>query len=536
MPAPPPFEPRSETPPGRPSKGGLDPAGNLAGSLREPLALVGFGVEGRETLRFLRRHGVSGTPGKTAPGKIVIFDHALDAARAGSDPGLKGFAIHGKEEDGEDGEAGWGEAMVACKTVVRSPGVRPDHPAIVAARKAGARITSATELFLEASPGAVVGVTGTLGKGTTVSLIVSALNAAGVPARGGGNIGINPLAFLEELTPESVTVLELSSFQLMDLTGALPGVAVVLRSGEEHLDWHSSAEEYRAAKSRLLAPPGSGQRVIYCADSHGSREIAAPRLEEALAVSRTGPVNNGIGMRDGRVARYRESREERKEPWEFLPQLEQLALPGAFNLENAAAAWLATEAILDALSTGRKLPGDDMKASEDRQAALDAAALDAIATFPGLPHRLEAVGEVDGIACYNDSYATRPDATLGAVSSFDRPLALILGGSEKHADFTELAEALSRHPSLRRIVLIGATAQRISRELRVAAQKTGGDSPPVLHADTLPQAFAEAWAGVPAGGVLLFSPACASFDMFANYKVRGEAFKALVARAAEESR
>ena len=505
----------------------MDPAGKLAGSLPAPIALVGFGVEGRETLRFLKSHGFSAT----GRGNIVIFDDALDSVQAGNDPELRGVTVHGKEKAGEEGSAeAWSEAMQACKTVVRSPGVRPDHPALVAAREAGARITSATELFLEACPGAVVGVTGTLGKGTTVSLIAAALQAAGLHARSGGNIGINPLAFLAELTPGSVTVLELSSFQLMGLSGPLPGVAVVLRTGEEHLDWHTSVEEYRAAKARLLAPRGSGQRVIYCADSPGSLQIAAPRLDEALAVSRSGPVKSGIGIWEGRVARYRE---DRTEPQEFLPQLEHLALPGAFNLENAAAAWLATEAILDGPPPGRKLTANARQGTRDA-AALEAAALNAIATFPGLPHRLEAVGKVDGITCYNDSYATRPDATLGAVSSFAQPLALILGGSEKHADFSELAEALSRHPSLRRIVLIGVTAQRIAKELHAAAQKTGGGPLSILHADTLRQAFAGAREELPPGGVLLFSPACASFDMFDNYKARGEAFKALVAELGGE--
>jgi len=468
------------------------PAAELVAELPRPVGIVGYGVEGRASLRFLRAHGVE---------ELAVFDRALTPAAADEDPALADLPVHG--------EGDWRTALAACGTVVRSPGVRPDQPALAAARVAGARITSATALFLAACPGPVAGVTGTLGKGTTVSLIEAALLRAGVPCRAAGNIGLNPLAVLDELTPETVTVLELSSFQLMGLEGRKPEVAVVLRTTSEHLDWHRDVTEYRAAKRGLLAgldeAGAVAQRVIYCADSAGSCEVVGARLPGALAFSRGGPVTDGIGVADGRVYRYRGGRSERLEP------LEHLALPGAFNLENAAAAFLAAEAL---------------------GAELDAAAA-AIAAFGGLPHRLEPVGELDGVRCYNDSYATRPDATLGALSAFeDVPLALIAGGSEKHADFAPLAEALCRHPTLHRLVLIGTTAPRLAAELAAAAARLGRATPPVVRAESLEAAFAAARQAVAGGGVLLFSPACASFDMFPNYKVRGERFRALVTAAA----
>ncbi|MCH9044775.1 MAG: UDP-N-acetylmuramoyl-L-alanine--D-glutamate ligase [SAR324 cluster bacterium] len=462
------------------------PPHDLAARLARPVALVGFGVEGRDTLSFLLRHGVS---------DLAVYDRAWGADDHPRDAAFDGVRFHG------DGD--WGPQLARSGTVVRSPGVRPDHPALHAARQAGARITSATALFLQACPGPVVGVTGTLGKGTTVSLIEAALIRAGVPCRSGGNIGLNPLSFVDGLTPRQVTVLELSSFQLMDLQGRKPEVAVVLRTSSEHLDWHRGEAEYLMAKRGLLAPRGVKQQVIYCADSDGSRELVQGHLEAALAVSRLGPVRDGIGVEGGRVLRYRRGRGAP------LTQLEQLALPGHFNLENAAAAFLATEAL----------------------GAADGASLAAIAAFRGLPHRLEPVGTVRGVVCYNDSYATRPEATQGAISAFDQALALILGGSEKHADFAPLAEALCLHPSLRSIVLIGATALRLERELAAAAARLGCRRPATNHADSLPAAFAAALEGVAGGGVLLFSPACASFDMFPNYRVRGERFKALVEQA-----
>ena len=475
-------------------------------ALATPIGLVGFGVEGRETLRFLRAQGAE---------ELRVFDRALDAQAAAAleeeFPGTDFFADFSEESSaqaggGDAGQSAW-EPLAACGTVFRSPGVRPGHGGLAAAREAGAEITSATALFLALCPGRVAGVTGTVGKGTTVSLIGEALRASGIPCRLGGNIGLNPLAFLAEMGAEEVAVLELSSFQLMDLQGRRPEVAVVLRTSSEHLDWHTDAAEYRRAKSGILDADNPAQVVICCADSAGSREIAAGRGPGALEVSLVGPVTDGIGAEGNRLLRYRAGRAKP------LPGLEEIRLPGRFNLENAAAAWLAAEAL-----------GADGERG-----------LAAIAAFPGLPHRLEKVGRVGEVNCYNDSYATRPDATLGALSVFEAPLAVILGGSEKFADFSALCEALCRHPSLRRALLIGSTAERLEQELRAAAERLGTAPPPVQRAESLEAAFDGGLEALPAGGVLLFSPGCASFDMFPNYKVRGERFRALVEAAGGRS-
>ncbi|MEE8554918.1 MAG: cyanophycin synthetase, partial [bacterium] len=190
-----------------------------------------------------------------------------------------------------------------------------------------------------------------------------------------------------------------------------------------------------------------------------------------------------------------------------LEALERIALRGRFNRENAAAALLAAES----LGVPAKM------------------ALPAIAAFPGLPHRLEAVGRVGRVLCVNDSYATRPESTVGALSAFeDGPLALILGGSEKHADFAALSEALCRHPNLRGVLLIGDTAPRLAEELDAAAQRLGLAGPPAKRSGGLEEAFRRGLGALPEGGVLLLSPACASFGLFPNYKVRGERFRALV--------
>ncbi|MDH5751798.1 MAG: UDP-N-acetylmuramoyl-L-alanine--D-glutamate ligase [Deltaproteobacteria bacterium] len=486
----------------------------LLESLRPPLALAGFGVEGRETLRFLLEMG-------WPPEALGVYDRRLEAEPPEDVPA--GVRVHGPGREEELG--GYG-------TVLRSPGLRPDHPALLAAREAGADISSATRLFLAAHPGLTVGVTGTLGKGTTVTLTGRALEALGRSCRLGGNIGVNPLTFLAGMTARSVAVLELSSFQLMDLEGRRPEVAVVLRTTSEHLDWHRDTAEYRRAKSRLLAPADSGQTVIYLADSPGSREVAGERLAtmpagsggSLLAVSRVLPVVEGIGLDQaaGGLARFSGGVPQ------ALPGMERLAMPGLFNRENAAAAYLAVEVIDRVLENA---PGESTGEKPPRLEK----ALEALRTFPGMPHRLEFVGRIGGVECYNDSYATRPDAAIGALESFDSPLAVILGGSEKEAEFGSLARTLCQYPALLRIVLIGATAERIARAIRSEAAASGREAPQIFRAKTLEEAVAaslDALGAAGGQGVLLFSPACASFDMFPNYKVRGERFTELVKRAA----
>jgi UDP-N-acetylmuramoylalanine--D-glutamate ligase len=229
-----------------------------------------------------------------------------------------------------------------------------------------------------------------------------------------------------------------------------------------------------------------------------------------LAVSLQSAVDDGVGMIDGRLQRFRGGEAQP------LPQLDELAMPGRFNRENAAAAWLAAEALL-AVPEGAVSQGPEPQPG-----------LGAIAAFPGLPHRLERVGGAGGVTCYNDSYATRPDATLAALMEFEQPLALIMGGSEKFADFGALCEQVCRHGSLQRVALIGATAERLMGELQAAAARLGQGLPPVIRCGSLEEAFKSALEALNGAGVLLFSPGCASFDMFPNYKVRGERFRALV--------
>ena len=437
-----------------------------------PVAVLGVGVEGRSTLTHLLAHGAR---------RVT----ALDRSPISNLP--DGVAAVIGERHLQD--------LDRFAIIFRSPSVRPDHPALEAARRRGAVVTSAVSYFLEACPCPVVGITGTVGKGTTATLAARLLEVGGFETHLGGNIGASPLDFLDALESDHRTVLEISSFQAFDLTRS-PRLAVVLRTTSEHLDWHRDLAEYRRAKARLIAHQEPGDALVYNADAPGSLEIAHHARGRTYAVSLDGPVDRGIFLSAGRFTWRADDRE-----WELPFRTKRARLPGRFNLENVAAG-LAV-ALLEGVE-----PEPACAAAE---------------RFEGLPHRLELAAERGGIRFYNDSYATRPEATIGAISCFkDTPLALILGGSEKHADFTELAEMLRRHPDIRHVALIGATAERLQDTIREICE---GSLETCLYADLEP-AMEGALAALGDTGVVLMAPACASFGLFPNYKVRGERFRA----------
>ena len=471
------------------------------------IGLAGFGKEGRGSLAFLRAIGVGPVH--------VVDDRRLEA---------QAMAYFDKQEDGVHlHKVGDWSALEQCGLVLRSPGLRPNHAGLEALRRRGVRVSTACALFVEFFEGLTVGVTGTVGKGTTVHLLVEGLKAMGIDAVAAGNVGRPPLELL--LKPPQVVVLELSSFQLMDWDTGLD-MAVLLRVDEEHLDWHQNAEEYWAAKARLLCDGSDKEKcwpLVYVVDGGMGEQIAQRHVGLRLAASIRTAVLNGVGLeKDGCLWRMGDKR------WQ-MGWLKHLRLEGNFNQENAAAAWLAAELLLE--GPLQETVKDDMKAVEK-----------ALQNFAGLSHRLQWVGDIPVgdtkpggamVCCYDDSYATRPQASQAAVMHFSQPLSLIAGGSDKKVSFVAWAEAMCTHRHLRLVVLLGQSSQRLQQALEMAACSLGCLPPPLAHASNLEQAFQLACQALaPMGGVLLLSPACASLDMFANYEQRGECFQALVRKYA----
>jgi UDP-N-acetylmuramoylalanine--D-glutamate ligase len=433
--------------------------------------VLGVGVEGRTTIDYLLETGVT---------DVTALDrNEIEGLPAGV------ASVFGEAHDRELGR---------FASIFRSPGIRPDHPSLIRARESGCRVTSAISHFLERCPAPAIGVTGTVGKGTAASLIAAMLEESGFTTHLGGNIGASPLGFLSRVASGDRVVLEISSFQAIDLASS-PHVGVILKTTSEHLDWHLDHEEYLRAKAGLLAHQTRDDTVVVNADSHGAIRVAAAAPGRRLGYSLEKSVDRGLAVAGDRFVF-----DDGDGPVELPLDPEGLRLPGRFNLENVAAALLASHAV---------------------GAGWDACCR-AASRFEGLPHRLELVAEAGGIRFYNDSYATRPEAALGALSCFpSAPLALILGGSEKHADFGELAAAVVAHPQLAHVALIGATADRLAAAIRGA----GPCRAEIARYADLEPAMEGAAAALPGEGVLLLAPACASFGLFPNYKVRGERFR-----------
>lgn len=449
-------------------------------NLIAPVGILGFGVEGQSTLRYLFREGVK---------DIVVMDKNpvnLPEVPAG---------INVKVCSGEK----YMDGLKDCVTVVRSAGVYPMSQELFTFQMNGGMMTSQIQLFLEQTKSnKTVGVTGTLGKGSTVSMISHILDKCGKANIIGGNFGVPALDLLEDDSADRISILELSSFQLMTLSVS-PDVGVVLRVSTEHLDWHKTVEEYRDAKANLVRWQKNAGTCVYLKDAAPSAKIAGESpAKNKLSVS---VVDGENGSNDGNAVIEGSILTIGNEKL-FLSDCK---VRGIYQLENMAAATLACTAL------GIKV----------------ADAFEALKSYETLPFRMEFKGEKKGIEFYNDSYATRPDATIAATGSMKRPFALILGGSEKNADFTELSNILVKdRPNLKRVALIGATAERMLADLKKAGVDAAGIKTAIFP--TLEEAFADSLA-IGEGGTVIMSPACASFGLFKNYKVRGQVFDKLVA-------
>jgi len=348
------------------------------------------------------------------------------------------------------------------------------------------KIWSATNEFFAECPAPIIGVTGSKGKGTTASLIASILETSGRTVHLLGNIGIPALDDLSKIQPSDIVVYELSSFQLWDAAKS-PHIAVVNMIEPDHLDVHEDFDDYIAAKGNIARWQTSGDVVVYVATNSYARTIAELSKGSQLPT----PSDQTAHVRDGAFW-YGDKQ---------ICSVEALQLPGQHNIANACLAITAAWSFVRDAQVIEK----------------------GLLSFKGLPHRLKFVREVRGIKYYDDSIATTPGSAIAALKSFDQPKVLILGGSPKGGDFTEMAQ-LAGTSNVRKAVLIGQEAKRI--ELLLKAQNV----PTVNLGEQvgMPAIVSAAADVAQPGDVVLMSPACASFGMFKNYKDRGEQFVAAV--------
>ncbi|HXV14232.1 MAG TPA: UDP-N-acetylmuramoyl-L-alanine--D-glutamate ligase [Candidatus Krumholzibacteria bacterium] len=377
----------------------------------------------------------------------------------------------------------------ASDCVVVSPGVASEHAVLAAARESRVPVMGEIEAAYRYTRARIVGVTGTNGKSTTVGVIGDILKAGGVDAVVAGNVG-TPLAdVLRERDPDTL-VLELSSFQLDTIDRFRVDVAVLLNVTPDHLDrYHHSFDEYAASKARILNRAGAETYYVYNAEDAVAAALAETHAGPAVPFSSRRRLDTGVYFDGEAIVRsWKGTREAVIRRSEFTPV-------GVHNLENALASVAAVIPFEISLDAMRK----------------------ALRGYRPLPHRMELVRVVDGVAYINDSKATNVDATAKSLASIDGPVIVILGGRDKEGDFASLLPHLK---TTRRAVLIGEARPVIARALSGKVEMS--------EATDMADAVRTARASAQPGDTVLLAPACASFDMFKNYQERGEVFRASV--------
>ena len=387
--------------------------------------------------------------------------------------------------------------------LVVSPGVPVDVPLLQQARAAGVPVWGEIELAWRFLHGKLVAITGSNGKTTTTSLAAHILKTAGVPMLVGGNIGTPLISLVEQSTDATVTVAEISSFQLETIAAFRPDIGMLLNVTPDHLDRHPSFEAYAAAKMRMFENQTESDVAILNADDAEAarRKPARPRV---VRFSRKQPVAAGAFATSEAIL-FRDGSLETE-----LARRADITLRGEHNLENVLAA-----------CAGAYLAG-----------ASPSAIAEGVRTFARVEHRLEFVAEIRGVSFYNDSKATNVDAALKAIEAFPPPqtagsgrLLVILGGKDKGSPYTPLAEPLKARARL--VLLIGAASEKIATDLLGAV--------PLEHAVTIERAVQSAVREAKPGDTVLLAPACSSFDQFENYEQRGRIFKDLVAKLAAQN-
>jgi UDP-N-acetylmuramoylalanine--D-glutamate ligase len=381
------------------------------------------------------------------------------------------------------------ETFVQQDLIVPSPGVPADFALLLKAKSAGVTIWSEIELAYRFLQGPLIGITGSNGKTTTTALIEHILRNAGFPTILAGNIGTPLISRVADSKKNTLTVVELSSFQLELIETFRPNISLLLNITPDHLDRHHTLESYAAAKARIFENQTEDDAAILNADDAATTPHA-PKRSRVYWFSRKRRVTEGAYLH-GEDLVFRQDGTE-----ETIIKRGEIPLVGGHNLENVLAAIVAS-----------RLAG-----------ALAPAVAKGIRSFAGVEHRLEFVAEIHGVRYYNDSKATNVDATLKALEAFAGRVLIILGGKDKDSDYTVLRKPLSEKAIL--ALLIGAAAEKIDRQI--------SGSVAIDRAETLEQAVETASRTAHSGDVVLLAPACASFDQFKNYEHRGRVFKDLV--------
>ena len=415
------------------------------------IAIIGIGVSNIPLVEYFSKHNAN----------VTVFDRkTLDKLDEKAIETIKKYNI-----DYSLGENNLSK-LKEFDYIFRSPSCRPDTKELVEEANRGAIITSEIEMLIKLCPGTVVGITGSDGKTTTTSLTYAILKEKGYDCYLGGNIGIPLFTKLNEMTPESIVVLELSSFQLMNMEVS-PKISVITNISPNHLDIHKSYQEYIDCKKNIFLHQSSDGILVLNADNEITSKMKSEANGKVIMFSSKQKLDNGV-IYDNKTIKF----------------------------------CAATASLVDI----------------DTQ-------IKAISEFSGVEHRLEYIRTINDVKWYNDSIGTSPSRTIAGLNSFDEKIVLIAGGYDKHLDYTPIAKPIVENVSA--LVLVGATTEKIY-EAVTKELKSQNKEMPIVKCQTLEETIKIANQLAKPGEVVLFSPASASFDMFKNFAERGNIFKQLV--------
>ncbi|MBX4197148.1 UDP-N-acetylmuramoyl-L-alanine--D-glutamate ligase [Candidatus Saccharibacteria bacterium] len=448
------------------------------------IGIVGWGLEGQSAFRFYGAEHEYLIVNEEPRNDFPVQDKRLKIQflpnkRA---PGLTGNVADLSYLDGIEGCDKIIYSVTNAKNLEKKFGKNPDF---------WSKATTIQHLFFEqVKTKNIIGVTGTKGKGTTSTLIHEMLKAAGKRAFLGGNIGTPVLDFVRDVMPDDWVVLELSNFQLYNLTYS-PHIAVCLMVTPEHMDWHPDMQDYAEAKANIFRHQRPDDIAIYLADNQYSKKLAGYSAGQKIPYYR--PPGAYLNEYDKVAVGDTE-----------IIDKSEIKLLGEHNLQNVCAALTAVWQVTQDVSAARKV----------------------LSTFSGLEHRLEFVRELDGVKYYDDSFGTTPETAIVAMKSFETSKIMILGGSDKGADFDELAEVI-KGSNVKHAIVVGQIADKIVNSLKQAGYKNT-----ITGLSTMPQIVQKAQEIAQPGDVVLLSAAAASFGLFKDYKDRGNQFKKAVAELA----
>lgn len=448
----------------------------ISGLSGKRVAVIGVGVSNTPLIELLLDNGISVTAcDRNTRDKFGALADRLEAK--GAELRLGNGYLCGLDHD----------------VIFKTPGMRPDIPELLAARERGSVITSEMEVFFEVCPCKIIAVTGSDGKTTTTTIIAKLLEAAGYKVHLGGNIGKPLLAEADSIGVHDYAVVELSSFQLMTMKRSA-NVAVVTNIAPNHLDYHTSMDEYTQSKKNIYAFQNPSDLLVLNADN----EITAAAMGEARgrlrSFSRRKRVNNGCWF-DGDSIWCSNGKFNLK-----IVSRKNIKLPGLHNVENYMAAFAAVMDIV----------GENVC----RRVA---------AEFGGVEHRIELVREKDGVRYYNDSIASSPSRSIAGLKSFEEKVILIAGGYDKHIPYDVLGPVICER--VKKLVLVGATSPKIKEAVLDSADE---QKPEIYEYGDFETAIRAAAALAESGDVVILSPASASFDLFKNFMERGERFREIV--------